>query len=75
MCMPIGASLRRNTFVTHVRRVSAQARVVTLILLYGCITVGPDYVPPTVSAPTAWSTAMQDGMSGAPVGVKTLGQW
>jgi hypothetical protein len=75
MCTPIGASLRRNTFVMYVRRVPTQASLVMLILLHGCVTVGPDYVPPPVSAPADWSTAMPGGVSGALVDVKTLGQW
>ena len=46
MFTPIGTRLRRNTLVMYFRRVPAQTCLVTMILLHGCITVGPDYAPP-----------------------------
>jgi outer membrane protein, multidrug efflux system len=61
--------------MTCFRRATAQACLVMMVLLHGCVTVGPDYVPPTVSALTQWSTELQGGLSGAPMDVKTLGQW
>jgi outer membrane protein TolC len=75
MSTQLGADLRRSACVTHVRRATAPAFLLTMVLLHGCITVGPDYVPPTVSTPAQWSTEIQDGVSGGPVDVKTLGQW
>ncbi|MBA3018393.1 MAG: efflux transporter outer membrane subunit [Proteobacteria bacterium] len=31
-------------------------------VLAGCVTVGPDYAPPDVSLPSAWSAEMKDGL-------------
>jgi NodT family efflux transporter outer membrane factor (OMF) lipoprotein len=73
--MPIGAGVTRDAFVTHVRCATAPAFLLTMVLLQGCATVGPDYVPPTASAPTQWSTEMPGGLAGKPADVKTLGQW
>src|SRR6266540_3540168 len=75
MSMPIGAGVTRDAFVTHFHRAVAQAFLLTMVLLQGCATVGPDYVPPTASAPTQWSTEMPGGLAGKPADVKTLGQW
>src|SRR6266511_4817275 len=75
MSTQLGAGLTRDTFVTHFHRAVAQAFLLTMVLLQGCATVGPDYVPPTASAPTQWSTEMPGGLAGQPADVKTLGQW
>ncbi len=75
MSTQLGAGLTRDTFVTHFHRAVAQAFLLTMVLLQGCATVGPDYVPPTASAPTQWSTEMPGGLAGKPADVKTLGQW
>ena len=46
MSMPIGAGVTRDAFVTHVRCATAPAFLLTMVLLQGCATVGPNYVPP-----------------------------
>jgi hypothetical protein len=72
--MPTGAGVTRDAFVTHVRCATAPAFLLTMVLLHGCVTVGPNYVPPTSSAPTQWSPEMPGGLPGKPADVKTLGQ-
>lgn len=48
---------------------------VSLIALSGCMTVGPDYSPPTMDAPMDWSQSLPIGVSSAPVDTAALGNW
>jgi outer membrane protein, multidrug efflux system len=37
--------------------------VLVMLLLTGCATVGPDYIPPDTQAPAAWRTELRGGLS------------
>lgn len=46
-----------------------------LLLLAGCTTVGPDYVPPKVSAPPQWTGEMGDGLTAEHADLQALATW
>jgi NodT family efflux transporter outer membrane factor (OMF) lipoprotein len=43
--------------------------------LGACAAVGPDYAPPPDDSPTAWHSALQDGLVEAPPDPLTLSRW
>ena len=45
------------------------------LLLAGCVTVGPDYLPPEISTPGKWNTDLKDGLSSEPADLQTLASW
>jgi NodT family efflux transporter outer membrane factor (OMF) lipoprotein len=53
----------------------ASGLTVLLLLLAGCTTVGPDYVPPEVSAPPQWTTEMGDGLNAEDADLQALANW
>jgi len=44
-------------------------------VLAGCVTVGPDYAPPDVSLPAAWSVEMKVGLIVEDLDKQTLADW
>lgn len=46
--------------------------LLTVLFLYGCATVGPDYQPPVYDVPDAWQQELLDGMA---TGDATLRSW
>ncbi|MBW1858757.1 MAG: efflux transporter outer membrane subunit [Deltaproteobacteria bacterium] len=49
--------------------------IALLLLLAGCTTVGPDYVPPEVSAPPQWTAEMGDGLTAEHADLQALATW
>lgn len=49
--------------------------VVALLLLSGCVTVGPDYVPPEQTAAEKWHTEPGNGLIAAPLDRQALADW
>lgn len=47
----------------------------SLVVLSGCMTVGPDYSAPDIEAPMDWSQSLPIGVSAAPVDTAALGTW
>lgn len=47
----------------------------SLIVLSGCMTVGPDYKPPQTSTPTNWSSTLSAGVSGGTADTNLLARW
>ena len=45
------------------------------LLLSGCAAVGPDYVPPEVSAPKKWSTSLAGGLSAEAMDPEKMANW
>ncbi len=45
------------------------------MLLAGCASVGPDYVPPSTSAPALWSVHLEAGLSSSHAGSPALAGW
>jgi NodT family efflux transporter outer membrane factor (OMF) lipoprotein len=43
--------------------------------LSGCVTVGPDYTAPELSAPAAWHSEMKGGLKATPPVATQLAQW
>jgi len=57
-------------------RLSVYAGLVPLlILLGGCVLVGPDYVPPEINASQNWQSAYEDIAQKGPVDSQTLASW
>jgi len=46
-----------------------------LLLLAGCTTVGPDYVPPEMSAPPQWTAEMGGGLMAEHTDLQALASW
>jgi outer membrane protein, multidrug efflux system len=46
-----------------------------LVLLTGCVTVGPDYAPPVTPVPTAWHNAGRGGLTGETTNPETMAAW
>ncbi|MBW1925959.1 MAG: efflux transporter outer membrane subunit [Deltaproteobacteria bacterium] len=46
-----------------------------LLLLAGCATVGPDYVPPEISAPAHWTAELEGGQTVKYVDIQALADW
>ncbi len=46
-----------------------------LLLLAGCTTVGPDYVPPEMSAPPQWTAEMGGGLTAEHTDLQALASW
>jgi NodT family efflux transporter outer membrane factor (OMF) lipoprotein len=53
----------------------ASSLALLLLLLAGCTTVGPNYVPPEVSASAAWTTELRDGLTAEQTDPQTLAHW
>ena len=49
--------------------------VLLALLLAGCATVGPDYLPPEILTPGKWNTDLKDGLSSEPADPQTLASW
>ena len=45
------------------------------LLLSGCAAVGPDYVPPEVSAPKKWSASLAGGLSAEAMDPEKMANW
>lgn len=48
---------------------------VAMLLIAGCMTVGPDYVKPDVKAPEAWNTRSSQGATAPAAAQDTLASW
>jgi NodT family efflux transporter outer membrane factor (OMF) lipoprotein len=46
-----------------------------MLLLAGCATVGPDYVPPDVSPPAQWNAQLEGSLTAERVDTQTLAKW
>lgn len=44
-------------------------------ILGGCVTVGPDYVPPDTRVSPSWHTPLRAGLTGRPVDAQEVAQW
>ncbi len=51
------------------------ATVMAALSIAGCATVGPDYLPPEVSAPEHWNTDLQGRVTGGSMDPQTLANW
>ncbi|UCG15001.1 MAG: efflux transporter outer membrane subunit [Deltaproteobacteria bacterium] len=49
--------------------------VLLALLLAGCVTVGPDYLPPEISPPDKWNADLKDGLSSESADPQTLASW
>ncbi|MDY6838904.1 MAG: efflux transporter outer membrane subunit [Thermodesulfobacteriota bacterium] len=53
----------------------ASCLTLLLLLLAGCVTVGPDYVPPEVSASAKWTAELEGGLNAEQIDPQTLAHW
>lgn len=51
------------------------ATVLLALSLGGCVTVGPDYLPPEVSPPEQWDSDLKGGLSSESTDPQTLASW
>jgi NodT family efflux transporter outer membrane factor (OMF) lipoprotein len=69
--------VRRGSVCAVTQRFTLPGRgfIALLLLLAGCTTVGPDYVPPQVSAPGQWSTELGTGLTAKDADQEALARW
>ena len=49
--------------------------VLAILILAGCATVGPDYVPPDTPVSATWHTQLKGGLSAGETDPQTLAAW
>jgi multidrug efflux system outer membrane protein len=49
--------------------------VLAILILAGCATVGPDYVPPDTTVSKDWHTPLKDGLIAEDMDLQTLSTW
>ena len=69
--------VRRGSVCAVTRRfiLSGPGLIVLSVLLAGCTTVGPDYVPPEVSAPAQWTAELNNGLMTKDADLEALAHW
>jgi NodT family efflux transporter outer membrane factor (OMF) lipoprotein len=69
--------VRRGVVASVIRGTTSTASGLTLLLLLlaGCATVGPDYVPPEVSASAEWTSELKGGLTAEQIDPQTLARW
>jgi multidrug efflux system outer membrane protein len=60
---------------TFVRPMSWLPAALVILILNGCATVGPDYVPPDKSVSTTWYTQLKDGLTTGEMNPQSLAAW
>ncbi|MBM4329581.1 MAG: efflux transporter outer membrane subunit [Deltaproteobacteria bacterium] len=60
---------------TFIRPSSCLIVVVAILILTGCATVGPDYVPPDTSVSATWHTQFKGGLTAEEMNPRTLAEW
>ena len=60
---------------SFVKDISSIPIVIAILLLMGCIFVGPDYVSPNVSGHKQWSYALEDGLIREAAEFQTQSSW
>lgn len=65
--------LTANSFIP--RRIPWILPVLSLFIITGCITVGPDYKRPSTALSKEWRTNLEGGLKAGEVDVKTLSAW
>lgn len=64
--------LHRSTFM---RPMSWLFAVLAIVILSGCATVGPDYVPPVTSVSKDWHTQLKGGLTAKEMDPQALAAW
>ena len=60
---------------TFVRSISWLPVGLAIVILTGCASVGPNYVPPKASLSTDWHTQLQGGLTAQEMNPQTLAAW
>jgi NodT family efflux transporter outer membrane factor (OMF) lipoprotein len=60
---------------TLIRPTSCLPVVLVILILTGCATVGPDYVPPDTSVSTTWYTQFKGGLTAEEMDPQALAAW
>jgi len=60
---------------TLIRPASRLPVVLVILILTGCATVGPDYVPPDTSVSATWHTQFKGGLTTEEMNPRTLAEW
>lgn len=67
-----GLNVRRNKIIQVVAGLPA---IVWVLLGAGCNSVGPDYKPPEMAMPAAWTTSLENGSETAAANTNVLQRW
>lgn len=70
-------ALIKKLLKEKMRRSSLQllAKVLITLLLAGCVSVGPEYLPPEISPPDKWNADLKDGLSSESAEPQALASW
>jgi predicted small lipoprotein YifL len=60
---------------TLIRPTSCLPVVLAILILTGCATVGPDYVPPDTSVSATWHTQFKGGLTAEEMDPQALAAW
>jgi NodT family efflux transporter outer membrane factor (OMF) lipoprotein len=60
---------------TFIRPMSWLPLVLVILILTGCATVGPDYIPPKMPVSPTWYTQLKGGLTAEEMDPKTLATW
>jgi NodT family efflux transporter outer membrane factor (OMF) lipoprotein len=60
---------------TLIKPTSCLPVVLAILILTGCATVGPDYVPPDTSVSATWHTQFKAGFTAEEMNPQTLAEW
>jgi NodT family efflux transporter outer membrane factor (OMF) lipoprotein len=61
--------------VMKIRRIKIVSLLITVFLITGCISVGPDYVRPDTQTSAVWHTPLKGGLVSGEADDKTLSSW
>ena len=67
----MNATSKTNT----IRLLTRFPAVLAILILAGCATVGPDYVPPDTSVSSNWTTRLKGGLTAEQMDPQTLATW
>jgi multidrug efflux system outer membrane protein len=61
--------------INTIRLLAWLPMVLAVLILAGCATVGPDYVPPETRVPSSWHTELEGGLTAKEADPQTLANW
>jgi len=64
-----------NHKITFIRSIFWFSLMYIVLVLTGCATIGPDYVPPKMSVSPTWNTQLKAGLTAEILDPNTLATW
>lgn len=67
--------IRKRIVSSSIKNTALKTMIAIMVLLSGCVTVGPDYVPPEVRSPEKWNADLEQGLNAEQLDSQTLATW